>query len=276
MWYWGDATGYTETTVPTASHTFAEAGEHTVTLRIMDNYGSVVDSVQIKVTVSSGGTSGATGKLNDTGITWWANASTNGLTTRQDDFPGQDADSGRTVTHKDDKDEYRGGSAGFNYTKIGANGETLPVVAENWSAVLDNVTGLMWEMKTDDGGLHDKDNTYTWYEPVNLNGGSAGTQNGGTCPEGNCDTYSFVRAVNAGAGYCGKKDWRMPTRMELHSIVNHGTNPIIDTRFFPNTQASGFFGLPRPMPTMATPPGLSTSTTAPATGTVRPPAIMSG
>ena len=28
--------------------------------------------------------------------------------------------------------------------------------------VLDCATGLEWEKKTDDGGLHDKDNTYSW------------------------------------------------------------------------------------------------------------------
>ena len=26
----------------------------------------------------------------------------------------------------------------------------------------DNVTGLIWEVKTDDGSVHDKDNTYCW------------------------------------------------------------------------------------------------------------------
>jgi hypothetical protein len=28
--------------------------------------------------------------------------------------------------------------------------------------ITDNVTGLMWEKKSDDGGIHDKDNMYTW------------------------------------------------------------------------------------------------------------------
>ena len=36
----------------------------------------------------------------------------------------------------------------------------------------DNVTGLIREVKTDDGGLHDKDWTYTWYN------GTTGTADG--------------------------------------------------------------------------------------------------
>jgi hypothetical protein len=28
--------------------------------------------------------------------------------------------------------------------------------------VTDTRTGLMWEQKTDDGSIHDKDNVYTW------------------------------------------------------------------------------------------------------------------
>jgi len=196
-------------------------------------YNRALSSSEVQQLAGGGSsTPSATGKLNDTGINWWANATTNNLTGPQADFPGQDADYGRDKTNNDDSD----GHAGFSFTKIGANGEVLPVVAATWYAVKDNVTGLMWENKTDDGGLHDKDNTYSWYEPDNTkNGGSAGTLNGGSCPEGNCDTYHFVQAVDA-ENFCGKSDWRMPTRMELVSIVNHGTtNPSIDTLFFPNT-----------------------------------------
>lgn len=84
------------------------------------------------------------------------------LAVAQPDFPGQDVDYGRDKTNNDID-----GHAGFNFTKIDSSGNVLPVVAANWSAVLDNVTGLMWENKTDDGGLHDKDNLYTWYDPDN-------------------------------------------------------------------------------------------------------------
>ena len=54
----------------------------------------------------------------------------------------------------------------------------------------DNVTGLMWEVKTDDGGLRDKDWTYSWYNPdATTNGGSAGYADYGD----NCFDSSALR-----------------------------------------------------------------------------------
>lgn len=62
-----------------------------------------------------------------------------------------------------------------SYTKLDSNGNTLPVSAASWAMVRDNVTGLIWEKKTDDGSVHDKDNTYTWYDPdPATNGGGSG------------------------------------------------------------------------------------------------------
>ncbi len=176
--------------------------------------------------------------LNDTGITTCSNASSNGLACPVSGFPNQDAQVGRDKTKNDDSDGY----AGFSFTKISSSGATLAASATSWNCVKDNVTGLMWENKTTDGGLHDWNHTYTWYEPDNTkNGGSAGTQNGGSCKGSDCDTNAYVKAVNA-AGYCGYKDWRLPTFEELLSIVNLDTyNPAIDINYFPSTQSSVFW-----------------------------------
>lgn len=190
-----------------------------------------------------------TDKLNDTGITKCgdyaaqthdndlgcpADAITAGTDTQGDPKPpGQDAVYGRDETHNDSSD----GHAGFEFIKIAANGSLLPANATTWSCVKDNVTGMVWEVKTDDGGLHDKDWTYTWYEPnASFNGGQSGTQNGGNCgSNGSCDTKAYVAATNAN-GLCGANDWRMATKDELQSIVNYGRyNPTIDTNYFPNT-----------------------------------------
>ncbi|MBV5309871.1 hypothetical protein, partial [Chromatium okenii] len=68
--------------------------------------------------------------------------------------------------------------------------------------VKDNVTGLIWEVKTDNTtpDLRDKDWTYTWY-----NSGT-GTASGGTCKTtGRCDTEKFVADVNT-SGLCGFND----------------------------------------------------------------------
>ncbi|MGB4499162.1 MAG: DUF1566 domain-containing protein [Methylococcaceae bacterium] len=181
--------------------------------------------------------------LNDTGITTCSDNSINGLACPINDFPNQDAQVGRDKTKNDDSD----GHAGFSFTKISSSGKELPASAPEWNCVKDNVTGLMWEIKTTDGGLHDMNNRYTWYEPDNSkNGGKAGTQNGGSCKGSDCDTNAYVKAVNA-VGYCGYKDWRMPTRQELVSIVDSShasltlTHPTIDTNYFPNTNESKFW-----------------------------------
>jgi len=194
-----------------------------------------------------------TGKLNDTGITLcgdyaydhsWNHNNNIACTRTSDDngdpVPvGQDGTSGRDVTHNDNSD----GHAGFSFTKISSTGRVLPASATEWSCVHDNVTGLIWEVKTDDGGLHDKNWTYTWYESdFTKNGGQSGVQNGGTCGNTSaCDTTSYVATVNA-AGWCGYTDWRMPTVDELSGIASLDRyNPAIDLEYFPDTLTSSFW-----------------------------------
>ena len=55
-----------------------------------------------------------------------------------------------------------------SYTKLDASGSDLPVTATSWVMVRDNVTGIIWEVKTDDGSIHDKDNTYALYDPSDV------------------------------------------------------------------------------------------------------------
>ena len=113
------------------------------------------------------------------------------------------------------------------------------------SCVLDTATGLTWEQKTEQPGLHDWRNTYSWHDPQEAHGelDFRGLADGGTCNGSKCDTTDLVRAANA-AGLCGYFDWRIPSRDELLSIsdLRKAENPpTTNMQFFPYTQASEYW-----------------------------------
>ena len=168
--------------------------------------------------------------LNDTGITGGGNYPVTDNTTCTSNVDAlQDCHQGRDATHN----EPSNGHGGFNYTKLDANGNSLPASAATWSCVRDNVTGLVWEGKTDDGGIHDKDNTYRWGGKTAL-----GTRRFSTYYS---DWNTLVDGSNT-ERLCGYSDWRVPTRAELQGLVHYGRiNPAIDTDYFPNTPWSYFW-----------------------------------
>lgn len=188
-------------------------------------------------------------RLNDTGLTWGGSyLSGNNPDCTGETIGAQDCSHGRDVTHNDPSD----GHAGFSFSKIANSGAELPSTAalgsgsNDWACNRDNVTGLIWEVKTADGGLRDQNDSYFWYNTDSTtNGGVAGYDDpGATCegyvsgqPATYCNTQAFVARVN-GAGLCGQTDWRMPTRKELQGIVSYDrVVPAIDTDYFPNTPA---------------------------------------
>jgi hypothetical protein len=189
------------------------------------------------------------GGLNDTGQTTCYD-DTGAVSPEPGTHPRQDCTVGRDAAAADGVLPKTGaGSKGFDYTKIASNGGVLPASATSWSCVLDNLTGLTWEVKTNDGGLRDRDWTYTWYDDIHTdnNGGDPGSKGsntcGGTLPNGECNTQAYAAAVNA-AGLCGQRGWRLPTRWELQGLVDYGIlypGPTIDTAYFPNTRHSEYW-----------------------------------
>lgn len=129
---------------------------------------------------------------------------------------GQDGEFGRDITHPKNKD----GAKGFQFMKIGPNGELLSSKAEAWTCVLDSTTGLTWEVKTDDGGARDVDNSYTNWGDDRLG-----------------DATLYIKDLNE-AKLCGFQDWRLPTVTELYGLTYLGKplSPIIDENWFPNTK----------------------------------------
>ncbi|NNF98117.1 MAG: DUF1566 domain-containing protein, partial [Desulfobacteraceae bacterium] len=104
------------------------------------------------------------------------------------------------------------------YTKLDAAGNALSDAASSWTMVRDDVTGLIWEVKTDDDGIHDKDNTYTWQDGQDV----------------------FIAQLNSD-NFGGHADWRMPTVKELSTLVNAEVFlPAIHTAYFPHAESTSF------------------------------------
>ncbi|MEL6869382.1 MAG: Calx-beta domain-containing protein [Pseudomonadota bacterium] len=172
--------------------------------------------------------------LNDTGVTFCSDGATE--TNCANALPGQDGQTGRDVTDNDDSN----GVAGFALVKLDAAGTPLPdqsvdYATTPWACVHDEVTGLTWEVKTEDGGLHDVNDTFSRFD-TSGEFAFAGLPNGGDCAtSGECDSEKFAAIVNA-AQLCGYSDWRLPTRAEWLLLLNFGApagTPMLDDNFFP-------------------------------------------
>lgn len=226
-------------------------GEDTLLINIADN-ASIPASAQVTITLSVQFT-GSMQALNDTGVTLCGNETQNDLNCSSviPPYDQQDATLGRDVTENNDND----GRRGFVFIKLRADGQPLTIqniswddfgsesAGSKWSCVSDEVTGLVWEVKTNDQTLHDRFlNSFTWYNSTGVNDrGSPGDQNTSSmeCIDYDdinypyCNTEAFVDRVNQD-GLCGSNDWRLPTRGELQSLVDYGqTGPRPDARYFP-------------------------------------------
>ena len=157
------------------------------------------------------------------------------------------------------------GSTHSDYTKLDAQGYELPKSAQSWSCVLDNRSGLIWEVKTDDGGARDKDNEYRWGGKGVSNVALEWVKNspGNKYPESRWDGKGkrhddwnkLVDSANS-EQLCGFSDWRVSDLYQLASLVRcrggryqnlddgctgSYKKPTIDTNYFPNTQSAGYW-----------------------------------
>ena len=188
------------------------------------------------------------GLLNDTGVTAsqcyqagsdvllsCTSAAAIALNPAQDGMVGRDASPASNSAAD--------GKLGFTYTKISATGQALPASATSWACVKDNLTGLVWEVKTSDGGLRDSAKTYTNVDSTATDQLATGTNPTQAQIDAASNSVGFKNAVNA-ATLCGAADWRLPTAKELESLVDYGVaspRPTIDAAWFPNTVGYWFW-----------------------------------
>jgi hypothetical protein len=91
-------------------------------------------------------------------------------------------------------------------------GAVLSYTDNGDGTITDNNTGLMWEKKdnNDTDPLHDVDTIYTWANAFAVH----------------------IAGLNAGPGFAGYTDWRLPNYKELTSILNLETfNPAVSPAF---------------------------------------------
>ena len=77
--------------------------------------------------------------------------------------------------------------------------------------ISDLASGLMWEKLSDDNSIHDWDNVYTWSDAFGVK----------------------IAGLNAGTGFAGHTDWRLPNRRELDSLLDLGQvlSPAVNSVF---------------------------------------------
>ncbi|MBP1685708.1 MAG: hypothetical protein H6Q33_1851 [Deltaproteobacteria bacterium] len=88
-------------------------------------------------------------------------------------------------------------------------GATLAYTDNGDGTITDHNTGLTWEKKDDSGGIHDKDNVYTWgmgFPPFTMNGTMV---------------TEFLATLNTQPCFADHCDWRVPNVRELQSIVDY-------------------------------------------------------
>ena len=96
----------------------------------------------------------------------------------------------------------------------GQTGAPLSYTDNGDGTFTDDNTGLMWEIKTNDGSIHDVNNTYTWA------------------------ASGFLGTLNT-TWFAGYSDWRLPTVKELQSLADYRT--VTPAASVPGETASWYY-----------------------------------
>jgi len=267
QWNFGDGTTALSTTPVAQVRQFTVPGLRSISLTVTDN-GGATNQTAVELSTAS---FPATGLLNDTGINWCSNLTgttwVNNVVCSTIDWAAklwgtvQDAWYGRDASARSGTLSKIGtGMAGFDFTRLGSDGQPLaiqngtwsetgsPSAGTRWDCIRDNNTGFFWEVKRNDSSqLRHAQHQFAWYSTNSAkNGGQSGSPIGGSCTglgnNAQCNTEAYVAAINqlpVGQALCGFRDWRVPEREELRNLAYSGksTPPAIDTMHFPNVAA---------------------------------------
>ncbi|MBQ4858951.1 DUF1566 domain-containing protein [Pseudoalteromonas sp. MMG007] len=243
---WQQLTGNAETLSSTSqcTTTFTASDVDTDTtlsfeVTVTDSKGRTdTDSLFVDVTPK------ALGLINDSGVGECYN-NTQRINCASDDFPEQDAELGRD-SYANRLDKVGKGNLAFDYTKLNKFADEVADDSSDFSCVRDNVTGLVWEVKSAPSGvvpdtsLRDGQNHYFW-DIGETTFTDTSTANS-TCPnDTSCGVQSYINEVNA-LDFCGGTNWRLPTYTELLGLIDYGKQGqrvLIDESLFPYIPQAG-------------------------------------
>ncbi|MBV1908207.1 MAG: DUF1566 domain-containing protein [Kangiellaceae bacterium] len=217
---------------------------------VTDNEGGMAEA-DIEVVIHDSHDYQRTNGLTDTGAILCGNYADSGepddvhannIDCTQTEFPnsypvpaGQDGHYGLDTTSGNNVD----GLAGLRYVKLDSDGEFIPDDSEEWSCVLDRITGLIWEVKHEGPEITGSHNRFSWFSenPLTNGGddGAAGDSVGCALTELNCNTSTYLNIANEGL-MCGNNDMRLPTPRELMGLISLKEDSVgtkVDTRYFP-------------------------------------------
>ncbi|MFH0753804.1 MAG: DUF1566 domain-containing protein [Candidatus Omnitrophota bacterium] len=111
----------------------------------------------------------------------------------------------------------------MSFSKLGKTGKPVPdnmTWDTGYRSVLDNNTGLIWEVKSpDEGDVNYAEDKYSWEKAGDV----------------------YIKALNK-KKYGGFSDWRLPNKDELRSIIDYGkTGPSVDTHYFPHCKSDFYW-----------------------------------
>lgn len=187
-----------------------------------DYVGGILDTDQITAFANflEGELKAATA-LNDTGVLRYFSDidDKQDVVEPQSSFPGQDAGYGF------DKTELNAQTGnGFQFAKLDSSGQVLADDATQWSCVLDQRSGLVWESKTDDeNSLQYKDRLLALELPglVTPYDQDVALATCHTKGDHVCTTQDYVEYINS-INLCGKSDWRLPKFHEFYNLLDFG------------------------------------------------------